>query len=361
MAQHLDLIAAAAVAVGAVDHLDVEIGQIAVGQAVHEPGQVAGRGINLAAVVAPALFLGLGLDGLGAFGEDADPGRVAHARLAFGTADDVIVQIGLDAPALGLGVVGQDLAAQQSLFLAGQGGEDQGGVKAVFREDPRGLQHGGHARGVVIGAGGVGGEIHHVGDPAVDVAGDDDDAVGIACAALDGDDVHHLCRRRHAGGGDRVGRRHYGKTAAAVAADRFEFALGPAARGADAAGVGGRLRHRVAGAESNQRLDVGAHPLRPNFRRQLVQQDLLLNGLGCGGGRSQDRSGKGDRQRTHRRPHGLRKARTLPGGPGRVNGRRRVTLALGDGLGNSAAVAPEFAHACPCYRRRAVQHRRAAP
>ena len=67
---------------------------------------------------APAFFLGFGLDGLGAFREDADAGGVAHARLAFGIADDVVVQIGLDPPALGLGVVGQDLAAQQALFLA---------------------------------------------------------------------------------------------------------------------------------------------------------------------------------------------------------------------------------------------------
>ncbi len=40
-AQHLDLVAAATETVGAVYHLDVEIGQVAVGDAVDEPGQVA--------------------------------------------------------------------------------------------------------------------------------------------------------------------------------------------------------------------------------------------------------------------------------------------------------------------------------
>src|SRR3546814_4516891 len=57
-----------------------------------------------------------------------------------------------------------------TLFRSGV--HDRAG-EAVLRQDARGLQRAGNARRVVVGAGRVGGEVHHVGHARVDVAAHD--------------------------------------------------------------------------------------------------------------------------------------------------------------------------------------------
>ena len=72
----------------------------------------------------------------------------------------------------------------QPLLLARQHAVDDRAGEAVARQHPRRLDHRRGARAVVIGAGRVGGRVHRIGDAAVDMAGDDDDAIGIgACRA----------------------------------------------------------------------------------------------------------------------------------------------------------------------------------
>ena len=48
-----------------------------------------------------------------------------------GIADNVVVEDGFDLPALGLGIVGQGLAAVEALFLALDHGVDEGGGELV--------------------------------------------------------------------------------------------------------------------------------------------------------------------------------------------------------------------------------------
>ncbi len=150
-----------------------------------------------------------------AFREDAHMLVVADAVGAAAAADDVVVEIRLDLPALRLGIIGERLAAVEALLLAHQGRIDDGGREFVLREHPRRLDHGGGAGAVVIGAGRIGGGVHHVGDAAVDMAGDDDDAVRIGRAALDGDDVADADAVRAARAGEILLGRDDGEAAAA--------------------------------------------------------------------------------------------------------------------------------------------------
>ena len=287
------LVAAPAIAVGAIDHDHVEIVQIAIGQPVEIARQIARGAVDLAAIVAAAIGLLRRLDGLGTLRENPHLGVVHHPALAAAVADDVVVEIGLDLPALGPGVIGQDLAAQQALFLARQHGINEGGREPVLGQHARGLDHRGNARGIVIGTGGVTGEVHHVADAAVDMAGDQDHPVGVAGALLDRQDIDHLRRIGHAPAGDDVRRRLDGQAAAAVLADGLEALLGPAARGPDAPGFGLGLRQGVTGSEPDQRADRAFQRLGIHFGRQGPQQGLIrrwrccLSGLG---GRSQQQA-----------------------------------------------------------------------
>src|SRR5688572_25890377 len=123
------------------------------------------------------------------FGKDPDMGIVADTVRAAAVADNVVVEVGDDLPALRPGMFGEDAAADQALFLARQSGVDDGGGEAIARQDPRRLDHRRGAGAVVIGAGRIGGGVHRVADPAVDVAGDDHHLLRPHGAALDGDDI----------------------------------------------------------------------------------------------------------------------------------------------------------------------------
>ena len=67
--------------------------------------------LSLVFVLIPLVGLALRLRGPGALGEHADMGVVAHPRHALGVADDVVVEVGLDLPAMRRGVVGEHMAA----------------------------------------------------------------------------------------------------------------------------------------------------------------------------------------------------------------------------------------------------------
>src|SRR3546814_1254953 len=72
---------------------------------------------------APAALRGdqlLDPDAAHAFREDADMVVVPIAVGAAAVADDVVVEHRLDLPALRLGIIGEDLAAEQPLLLAHQ-------------------------------------------------------------------------------------------------------------------------------------------------------------------------------------------------------------------------------------------------
>ena len=128
------------------------------------------------------------------------------------------------------------------------------------------------------------------------MAGDDDDPVGIGRAALNRQDVHHLGRIGHAAAGDGVGGQGDGQATAAFGADGAELTFGPAAGRADAARLGPGFGQGVAGAEPDQGLDVGPHPVGLDLGGDAVQQRLLH----CGGGlrlrrpRRQDQGKGGD-------------------------------------------------------------------
>ncbi|CAM5415112.1 hypothetical protein RLIN73S_02445 [Rhodanobacter lindaniclasticus] len=297
--QERHLVAAAAEAVGAVDHAHIEVGQVLVGEAVDGARQVARGRVHLAAVVAAIVGLRRGLVGLGAFGEHPHRGVADHAVLAVAVADDVIVELGLDLPAMRHRVVGQHLAAVQALFLAGQRREHQGGAVVPCRQQSCCLDQSGHAGGVVVGAGCVAGAVHHVADARVQMAGDHDDALRVGAAALDRHHVHHLRRRGCAFAGEHLRGRDDFDAAAAVLRDRLETRLHPAPGGTDAAAVGCRVGQRVAGAEADQAGDRHAQFDLAGRIGQGVQRRLFARHRrqsGRGGDRQGGKQEQGGRQ-----------------------------------------------------------------
>src|SRR5690606_10149514 len=126
-------------------------------------------------------------------------GVVDHAVDAGDVANHVVVEDRLDAPAVGDGVPGEDLAAVQALLLARQRGVDDGAGELVLRQHPGRFQRAGDTGGVVVRARRVGGRIHDIGDPRVDVAAHDYVPAGVAAAALDRDHADNLHRVGHAG------------------------------------------------------------------------------------------------------------------------------------------------------------------
>ncbi len=229
----------AAKAIGAaVDH-HVEAAGDAAGDAVDHLGERAAGAVVLAAIAAAAHLAGQVLGGANAFGKDADAAGVLHAALADRIADDIVVEHRADLPAALLRGIGEQFGAPQPLFLGREGDVDDRRIELPLRQQARGLQYQRNARGIVVGAGGVVRRVHHVGDAAVDVAADDDDAIGIAA----GLDAQHILDH------DAIGCARTGEAAAdpldpdaaaAILADRGQLRRHPVACGADAAlGVGG--------------------------------------------------------------------------------------------------------------------------
>ena len=272
------MVAAAAEAVGAPDLHDVEADVEPVGQAVEEARDVARRRVILTAeAVGRRRQLRLPLRAR-AFRQNADMLVVAETVGRAAVADDVVVEDGDDVPALRLGEIGEDLAAQEPLLLARQRRIDDGAGEFVLAEHPRRLDHRRRARAVVIGAGRVRLEVHDVGDAAVDMALDDDDVVGPLGAALDGDHVTHPRRCRHALAGHRVAR------ADSRQAEAFEPAFGPVERRADAAPGVGLRRQGVPRAEADQLGDGRLHLGAADRLHPLAQPGIIVGGLSEGGG-----------------------------------------------------------------------------
>src|SRR5690606_16324282 len=220
------VVATAPEAVQAIDHHHVQVRHVAVGDAVDVAGQVARGRVDLAAgeATGPGLLGGLGHPG--ALGEHARAGVVDHPGDAAGVADHVVVEHRLDAPAVVLGVLCQDPAAEQTLLLAGQCGVDDAAVEAVPAQDAGGLQRARDAGGVVVGARRIGGGVHHIGGARVDVAAHDHVAARVRTAALDGDDAGDHRRLGDPGfAGNRVADRHDFQAAATGGGNTLELGL----------------------------------------------------------------------------------------------------------------------------------------
>ena len=284
------VMAAAAKAVEAVDHHDIEIGDVLIGGAVNHARQIARRAVDLAAgkTSGPRLFRRF--DIARAFGEDAGGGIIGDAVDAGDIADHVVIEHGLDAPAFGERMGGEDLAAKQALLLARQAGIDDRAVKLVLAEHARRFQNAGHAGGIVIGAGTVGCAVERIGDAAVDIAGHQHIAVRIDAATLDGDDTHDIGRLGNAGlAGNRVRDIHHLQAAATIGGDALEFVMDPAPGGTDAARITLGLRQGMTRAETGQGPDIRLDAVGrdgsdivvhgENFGRRCVLRALRL-GLG---------------------------------------------------------------------------------
>src|SRR5205085_8881496 len=74
-------------------------------------------------------------------GEDPHMRVVAHPVRPARIADYVVVEIGLNLPALRARIIGEDLATVQPLLLGGQGRIDDGPGKAITRQHPCRLDH----------------------------------------------------------------------------------------------------------------------------------------------------------------------------------------------------------------------------
>ncbi len=176
---------------------------------------------------------------------------------AMGVADNVVVEHRHDLPAARLRGVRQQLAAPETLLLAGKRGIDDRRGEFLSGEQPGSLHHQRHAGGVVVGAGCIGGGIHHVIDAAVDMPLHDDDAIRIAGAFLHRDHILHAdaVGRARAGGGriDGLDR----EAIAASAADLGEPPRNPVAGRTNSTCRVRRRGERMARTEAHQPGDRG--------------------------------------------------------------------------------------------------------
>ena len=173
---------------------------------------------------------------------------------------NIVIQHGLNLPALLPRHLREVLAAIESLLFARDGKKNHGCGKFKFAEYARALQGNGRAAAVVIGAGSRFCGIQIVAVAGVIVAGHQHNAV-IALrirAPQNGVDIRNL-----GGLGDSLALRLdkrielYVKAAPAVLRVAFEFALDPITGGGNAAAARSRLRgrERAAVAEFHQHLD----------------------------------------------------------------------------------------------------------
>ena len=201
----------------------------------HPTRKIAAGAVIVAAPAAHQRARGIVCIGPRSFGEHPHMGSIASAVRSAGAADNVIVKHGLDRPALITGIVCQQLSTIEPLLLARKQSIDHAGGIALQRQHPRRFQHQRRAGTVIVGPRRIAGRVHHIGDAAVDMAGDDDHPAGVTGPLLDRQDVHHLSRIGHPTTGDHLRRGFDGQAAAAVLADGLKARLHPAAGGADAA------------------------------------------------------------------------------------------------------------------------------
>ena len=133
---------------------------------------------------------------------------------------------------------------------------------------------------VVVGAGGVGGRVHHVGRARIEMAADHEaDVLGAGRA---GENRDHVGQTR--GRGDALlgllvpGVPHHLQPPAVGCGDAVELRAHPARGGADATGGRRGVGERVTGAERGQTPDVGLDPCRGNLLDRL--SDLIDGGRG---------------------------------------------------------------------------------
>ncbi len=255
----------AAEAVQPVNHEDVEVPQVLVGNAVDIPRELPRRAIHFATEEPHAAELLLGRAGGWALREDARGRVVGHAVDARDVPDHVVVEDGLDPPPLVARDLRHPLAAVEALLLAREACEDDRGGEAVAgtSDHSGGFENPGHPARVVVRPGGAVDRVHDVGDPRVDVAGHDHVAARIRCAAEDRDHAHDPGGIRNASlAGDHGPLVRHFEAAAARRRDRIELGLDPAPGGADPARGGERVGERMARAEADQRPDVALDAVR---------------------------------------------------------------------------------------------------
>jgi hypothetical protein len=118
-------------------------------------GELAGLRVVLPAQhVAQLGFLRGLVDGR-PLGEQAHRERVALPVLPHRAADDVVGEHAVDVQVGLLGQLGVVVGAEEPLLLAGHRHEDDRGVEVSCGHHARELEHGGHSRRVIVGAGRV--------------------------------------------------------------------------------------------------------------------------------------------------------------------------------------------------------------
>ena len=262
--------------------------EVGAGGVGHGAGKLAaGRIVLLAEAPDAARLFRRGGNG-NALGEDPYP--VLHLQHIAGSGvstHDVVVENSFELPALFAGEVRQVSRTNQALFFAGHGGKHQGGGKVEFAQGARAFERNRHAGGIVVGAGRSAGSVspvfEDVGVDGIVMSGDQVHAFGLRRigAAQDGVDVGDSRGARNAAGPGFVARFAAGgignegvpldfEAPAAGLRDLRELGRDPVGRGLDA--LAGRkpgihAGGRVAGAETNQRLDRSVQCVRGRWRQ----------------------------------------------------------------------------------------------
>ncbi len=143
------VIAAAQVAVGAVDHQPAQAGRVRVARLLGEARELARGRVVLAADHVHAVRIGAGRQ---RFGEDAHVVVALDAVVADRRADDVVVHVPFDVRAGVLERLGEVRAAEEPLLLGVEAREHDGRVQRHVRQHARRLDDGRRPRAVVVGA-----------------------------------------------------------------------------------------------------------------------------------------------------------------------------------------------------------------
>jgi hypothetical protein len=201
------VVAAAQVAVAAIDDGDGEPLDVPLAELLDGAGELTGGAVVLAAGAHERLLIRCHLlAGRDPFGEQPHLLAIHLAVGAARVADDVVRDHARHVELLVSGVLGPVAGAEQPLLLAGHGHEHDGGVELALRHHPRHLHHGRRARCVVVGAGGRARGVVLVGRARVVVAAHHVEAV-LGLALLARQRGHHVdelggfgdaaARRRH--------------------------------------------------------------------------------------------------------------------------------------------------------------------
>ena len=101
-----------------INHHDIEVIEITICQVINIARYIARGTVHLTTGKSPQATLGFGFDRTRCFRKDAHTGVVHDPIDAHDIANHVVIEHGLDVPAFGLGLLGENFTPEEALFFA---------------------------------------------------------------------------------------------------------------------------------------------------------------------------------------------------------------------------------------------------